>query len=177
MTSAQVAASRSGATGSSVFIEGLIDTLRSERRLIDDLRVLMIRQREAVAGDQMQELEDTVFAVQRVMLTLGEARKRRRTLSERLGCDPETTPRYLPDALGSQASREVVDASRDLVESAEALSREVAVNRDVLQRGLSTGEEFVRILTGAAEQKLAGYSERAEGVTAPRDNWLVNRQV
>lgn len=158
------------------FIEGLIDTLRSERRLLDDLRAVMVRQRDAVARDDLQELDDTVFAVQRVLLTLNEARKRRRTLSERLGCDAETAPRYLPDALGNQATDGVRAASRDLEEAARLLSREVATNREVLRKGLAAGEEFVRILTGAG-QKAVGYPERADGTLVLREARLVNRQA
>lgn len=156
------------------FIDGLVDTLRSERRLLDDLRTIMVRQRAAVAGDDLQELDDTVFAVQRVLLTLNEARKRRRTLSERLGCDPETPPRHLPDALGVQATDAVRAASADLEEAARALSREVAVNREVLRRGIAAGEEFVRILTGMPGQKV-GYPD--PDAPALRGTLLVNRQA
>jgi hypothetical protein len=161
---------------SNPLIDGLIDTLRSERRLLDDLRAIMVRQRDAVARDDLQELDDTVFAVQRVLLTLNEARKRRRMLSERLGCDAETPPRHLPDALGGQATDAIRLASHDLEDAARQLSREVATNREVLRKGLATGEELVRILSGAG-QRAVGYPERSEGHLVPSEARLVNRRA
>jgi len=175
MMLSQVVETEPVAAAANPLIDGLVDTLRSERRLLDDLRGIMVRQRVAVAGDDLQELDDTVFAVQRVLLTLNEARKRRRTLSERLGCDPDTPPRHLADALGLQATETVRGAGHDLEDAARALSREVAVNREVLRRGLAAGEEFVRILTGAAGQRV-GYPE-PDGTPALRGTLLINRQA
>jgi hypothetical protein len=157
-------------------IEGLIDTLKSERKLLDDLRAIMIRQRDAVSGDDLQGLDDSVFAVQRVLLTLSEARKRRRTLSERLGCDVDTPPRHLADALGHQGTDTVRLASQALEDAARELAREVAMNREVLRKGLAAGEEFVRMLTGSSVAKV-GYPEKDEAPSMVRGSFLVNRQA
>jgi hypothetical protein len=173
MMFAQVVESSSATVMPNPLIEGLIDTLKSERRLLDDLRAIMLRQRTAVASDDLAELDDTVFAVQRVLLTLNEARKRRRMLSERLGCDVETPPRHLADALGLQGTEAVRSASQGLEEAARALAREVAVNREVLRKGLATSEEFVRILTGAPAKKV-GYPD---GGPTLQGTLMVNRQA
>jgi hypothetical protein len=47
----------------------------------------------------------------------------------------------------------------------------------VLRKGIATGEEFVRILTGTTGQKAVGYPERADGNPTLRGTWLVNRQA
>lgn len=155
-------------------LEGLVDTLRTERRLIDDLRAAMERQRAAIAADDLQGLDDSVFGIQRVLLTLNEAKKRRRTLTERLGCDVETAPRDLCDALGHQATDGVRRASQDLEDAARALSREVAVNKEVLRQGIAAGEEYIRLLAGV-QQRRPGYPERNDAAgPGPR---LVNRQA
>lgn len=161
---------------SNSLIDGLIDTLRSERRLLDELRAIMARQRDAVARDDLQAIDDTVFAVQRVLLTLNEARNRRRTLSERLGCDTEAAPHRLADALGHRATEGVRLASCDVEDSARRLSREVATTREVLRKGLATGEEYVRILVGAGD-KGVGYPRRADGNLELPAARLVNRQA
>lgn len=175
MLAQHVEAVSPAAMSASPLIDGLVDTLQSERKLLDDLRSVMVRQRDAVAQDDLQGLDDTVFAVQRVLLTLNEARKRRRTLSTRLGCDADTAPRHLPDALGVQGTDAVRQASEALELAARELSREVAVNRAVLRQGLTAGEEFVRMLTGSTVGRV-GY-DQDEAPMLNRGAFLVNRQA
>jgi hypothetical protein len=155
-------------------IDALIDTLGAERRLLDDLSAIMLRQRAAISVDDLQGVDDSVFAVQRVLHTMAEARKRRRMLLERLGADGDTAPRDLCDALGVQGTDQVRRACEALESAARALSREVAVNRDVLKQGLATGEQFIRLLAGFSQPKATGYPDRGDGASAPI---LVNRQA
>jgi len=157
-------------------VNGLIDTLHSERRLLDETNAIMVRQRAAIASDDLEALDDSVFALQRLLLTLGEARTRRRTLLARLGCDEETAPRHLCDALGSQCTETLRQAGAELEASAYALSREVAVNRDVLQQGLTVGDEFFRCLAAGAAPPAAGYPDVNERGQAQGAR-LLNRQA
>jgi len=157
-------------------VEGLVDTLRSERRLLDELIAIMERQRAAVAANDLLSLDDSTFDAQRVLLTLGEARKRRRTLTERLGCDVDTPARDLCESLGAQCTDALGHASRELEECARALSREVSVNRRVLNQGLAAGEEFMRIIAGASSRP-PGYPDRQDAVAIAGTARLVNRQA
>ena len=59
-------------------IDALVGAMQSERKLVDDLTQTMRRQRAAVAGDDLDGLDDSVFATHRLVQTLGEARRRRR---------------------------------------------------------------------------------------------------
>jgi hypothetical protein len=153
-------------------IDGLVDTLRAERRLVDELYSSMVRQREAIANDDVQALDDSVFALQRQLLTLGEARSRRRALTIKLGCDADTAPAHLSDALGSQSTSDLVDAAMALATSARALSREVGVNQQILKQGVAAGEEFFRRLAAVAAPVATGYPDTGTVPTAATPGFL-----
>jgi hypothetical protein len=157
-------------------ISGLTDALLSEKRQIDELIVAMRRQREAIAADDLPAVDDSVFAVQRILLTLGEARKRRRTLNQRLGQAPDIALRDLLEALGPHATDDLKAARAALLGSARALSRDVATNRKILRQALANGEDMVRALAGAAAPKV-GYGD---GIGTPEQAGqplLVNRRA
>jgi hypothetical protein len=134
----------------------LLDALRSERKLVDDLAATMRRQRDAVAGDDLETVDDTVFATHRVLATLGQARLRRRQLNRLFAGADEVPVRALADAacaLAAGADRAAVaDAVRGacdaLVAGATALAREVDVNRRVLRDALAHGDRHARALGG-----------------------------
>ena len=50
-------------------IDSLTDALVTERRLIDELIGVMRRQRSAVGQDDLQSVDDSVFATHRVLVT------------------------------------------------------------------------------------------------------------
>jgi hypothetical protein len=156
-------------------VDGLTDAIASEKRLIDELIAAMRRQRQAVAADDLAGVDDSVFAVQRILLTLGEARKRRRTLNARLGQPEETSLGDLLEILGPHATDELRQGRRDLQSAAAILSREVAVNRQVLREALAAGDDVVRALAGAVTPRV-GYGDEARGSQAPATPFLVNRR-
>ena len=157
-------------------VNGLADALQSERRLIDELIAIMRQQREAVSVDNLQGVDDSVFAVQRVLLTLGEARKRRRALNARLGQPEDIALRDLLEAMGPYATDDLRASREALQGSARTLAREVSTNRQVLREALTTGEEMVRTLAGVAAPR-AGYGDSSARSDAPRDSYLVNRRA
>jgi hypothetical protein len=135
-------------------VAALVDALRSEWRLVDDLAATMRRQRAAVAGDDLDTVDDTVFATHRVLATLGQARLRRRQLNRLLAGADEVPLRALADAAcahpaGRARADELRAACDLLVAGAAALAREVDVNRRILGDALSVGEQHARAL-GAA---------------------------
>src|SRR5690606_30965974 len=124
----------------------LVETLDSERQRLAELRAALAAQRDAIAADDVAQIDHSVFTAQRVLLTLQQARAHRRALGERLGCGEAQSPRELIDALGRQASpalRLVVSALED---EARALAHESAINREVLRRQLAATDTQVRLL-------------------------------
>lgn len=158
-----------------VLVKSLGDALQSERRLIDELIAIMRQQREAVAADNLQGVDDSVFAVQRVLLTLGEARKRRRAMNMRFGQPEDVALRDLLAAMGPYATDDLQTWRESLQDSARTLAREVSTNRQVLREALTTGEEMVRTLAGVGASR-TGYDASGAG-DAPRGSYLVNRRA
>ncbi len=155
-------------------INGLTDALVTERRLVEELIAAMHQQREAVAADDLAAIDDSVFAVQRILLTLGEARKRRRTLNVRLGQSESLALRDLIEQLGPHATAALRDARDALQAAATRLSRDVATNRQLLREALASGEEMVRTIAGVPAEK-AGYG--ASPPSGPGAAYLVNRKA
>ena len=177
MNQSTVAAGRVTSTVRPPMLETLLDALRSERALIEELLTIVYKQREAVAADDLAGVDDSVFGVQRVLLTLGEARKRRKAINVHLGYDEDIPLRQLVELLGPLASESLRRAQDDLQQAARSLSREVAVNRQVLREALNASDEYVRILTGNATPKI-GYGEAAANARDTRGAaYVVNRRA
>lgn len=157
-------------------VSGLTDALSGEKRLIEDLVQAMYKQREAVAADDLQSIDDSVFAVQRILLTLGEARKRRRTLNARLGQPEDLSLRDLLERLGPHVTDALRTARDDLQVAAQRLAREVATNRQLLREALANGEELVRSLAGGTPARI-GYGDSKGGQPAAAAAYLVNRRA
>jgi len=153
----------------------MIDALGSERRLIEELIALMRRQRAAVAVDDLQGVEESVYAVQRVLHTLGEARKRRRALNVRFGCAEDVALRELEDALGPSFTPRLREVGEELQTAARTLSGEVAVNRRVLREALAASDEYVRALLGTGMPQPL-YTETASS-DHPSGARLIDRQA
>ncbi len=130
--------------------DALLDSLRSERKLLDDLVATLRRQRSAVGTDDLQSVDDTVFATHRILATLGQARVRRRQINRLLVGADELPARALEEALGEHMDEELRGACADLQASAAVLAREVDVNRRVLRDALANGDAQARVLAGAA---------------------------
>ena len=120
-------------------LDSLADALATERRLLDELIVVMRRQRSAVSRDDLQAVDDTVFSTHRVLVTLGEARRRRRNLNTLIGQQENLGIHGLDDALGARMTDALRQARDELHRTARALSREVAVNRRLLRKALASG--------------------------------------
>lgn len=158
-------------------IDGLTDALKSEKRLLEDLTTAMVRQREAVAADDLAAIDDSVFAVQRILLTLGEARKRRRTLNARLG-QPEDLPiKEILERLAPIVTDALRRARDDLQLAAERLARDVATNRQLLREALSSSEEMVRTLAGIGGPRVGYGEERGAPAPLSHASYLVNRKA
>jgi hypothetical protein len=160
-------------------LDALLDSLKSERKLLEDLAATMRRQRAAVASDDLQTVDDTVFATHRILATLGQARLRRRQLSRLLAGVEEFPMRELEEVVGPQMTDALRSARDDLQTSAQALAREVDVNRRVLRDALTHGEAHARTLAGVGDESPSGGMRYAsDGAARPAaigGGRLVNR--
>lgn len=139
-------------------LDALADALVMERKLVDELTAVMLRQRNAVATDDVQAVDDSVFATHRLLLTLGEARKRRRSINRILGCQEETGVKQLEDALGPWMTPQLRAVREELQGAARTLSREIETNRRILREAIANSESLVRTIVGAPKDAThAGY--------------------
>jgi len=154
------------AASSAGTLAALVDAHLSERKLLDDLVGIMRRQRSAVAADDLQGVDDSVFATHRILVTLGEARRRRRTLNTMVAGSEEVASQDLADAFGGHVPVALQEAREALRASAAALAQEVDVNRRVLREALATGDEYMRRLTGSGETPRVDYGATPGGKPA-----------
>ena len=150
-----------GAAGPAGTLAALVDAHQSERRLLDELIGTMRRQRSAVATDDLQGVDDSVFATHRILVTLGEARRRRRSLNTILGGSDELDTNTLLDVCGGSIPKPLEEARDALRSAAATLAGEVDVNRRVLREALASGDEYMRRLVGAPDGARSDYTPSA----------------
>ena len=114
-------------------LAALADALRSESRLMADLVQVMRRQREAVASDDPEGIDGAIFDTHRVLLTLAEVRRRRRSLNRILGEPDDLSLAALEQVLHGNPPVDVRGATEQLRDAALVLQREVDTNRRILR--------------------------------------------
>jgi flagellar FlgN protein len=157
-------------------VDSLTDALLTERRLLDELIAVMRRQRSAVGDDDLQSVDDSVFATHRVLVTLNEARRRRRTLNTLIGQREDFGIHALEEALGSRMTAALRQARDELHEAARALSHEVSLNRRILREALAHGDAYARTLAGAEKPPTYATQPQAPQVRA-QTNSLLDRRI
>ncbi|HUF31027.1 MAG TPA: flagellar export chaperone FlgN [Gemmatimonadaceae bacterium] len=124
---------------SPVAASALCETLASETRLLDSLIAILRQQRDAATRDDRATVADSVFAMQRVLHTLAEARRRRHAIYRMLGAPEHDGAPALAAALGETLDQEPTRALDALMTAARTLANEVEVNRTVLRQALAEG--------------------------------------
>lgn len=154
----------------------LTEALETERRLLEELARVLVTQREGVAKDDLEALDESVFAAHRIFRTLQEARQRRRTLLELVGATPDVELDDLEAALGA-AMADDLRASRDqLLDAAKNLARELAMNRRVLDGAMAVGEQLLEIFIGGSENP-ALYDPGADSGRGGNAGAILNTRV
>src|SRR3954469_7268539 len=156
-------------------VDSLTDALVTERRLLDELITVMRRQRTAVGKDDLQAVDDSVFSTHRVLVTLGEARRRRRNLNTLIGQQEDLGIHSLDDALGARMTDALRVARDELYRAARALSREVALNRRILREALACGDAFARTLAGVEASPV--YAAQSAPQARAQSNTLLDRRI
>ncbi len=145
----------------------LVDALRDESRLLESLAAIMRAQRDAVGTDDIDAVDQSVFATHRVLVNLNEARRRRRQLNSLLGESDDLSVPALEDFFGGEPPADVRQAADQLADAGRALQREVEINRRVLRQAIERGDRHVRTLAGAGPE-----------ATAPRTGGaLIDRRI
>lgn len=156
-------------------ITELSNALSTETRLLKRLMGILQDQRAGVAADDIQAVDDTVHAAQRVMLNVGVARRHRRELTRLLTGAEDLGINDLDGALGNYMTSELEHSRNGLQAIAHALSAEIVVNRRVLSQALRNGTDYVRALLGVEEP--GTYAPEPELSRSGRAPGLVNRRV
>jgi hypothetical protein len=121
-------------------------------------------------------VDDSVFATHRLLLTLGEARKRRRSINRILGCQEETGVKQLEDALGPWMTPELRASREALQEAARTLSKEIESNRRILREAIASNETLVRAMVGAPRDAIQpGYGAPAPTAYTRSDTVAISR--
>ncbi len=157
MTSAPPVTQATPLTHTKATVVALADALHAEARLLSDLTAVMRRQRDAVTHDDLAGIDDSVYSTHRILVTLGEARRHRRSLNRVLGESDDLSIAALEGYFGGDVPADIRGASDQLGETARTLHREVDVNRRVLREAIESGSRYVRSLCGAPDSSPAGY--------------------
>ena len=145
----------------------LVRALRDEHAVLEDLVATLERQRRAVAQDDIDAVNDSVFAAHRLLGAYREARSRRRSAVIVACGGGEGSIEDLPAALGHQFSEQERRATEDLRGAAKRLVAAVDQNRRLLQAAMSSGDAFFKLLTGAgANAAPQSYAPPVRGVLA-----------
>ena len=96
-----------------VAIEALANAVTAEVRLLEDLIGVMRKQRSSVAVDDLQGVDDSVFATHRILVTLGEARRQRRSLGRLIAGTEDLGLRALDDILGDRMTETLREPPSD----------------------------------------------------------------
>ncbi len=150
----------------------IAEAMACELSLIEDLLSLMRLQREAVAANDIQTLDDTVFATHRVLATLAESRRQRRALNSMLGERDGLPLDSLDEVLGERMTDAIRAIRTSLVNAASTLSRDVAINRHILRQALASGDAYLRTLAGAPAP--ATYAPRLDAGSDARGITVLN---
>ena len=158
-------------------VHSLARALDGEAKLLHDLLDVLERQRDAVAADDLEAVDATVFDAQRILLSLGQARRRRRSLLG-LAAGNEGLPlSELPRLLGDAMNPDLAVAVERVTAIADRVQRQMTLNRQILSGAIRTGDELLRALgTGGRSPASYGAPTRPPA-TGPGGGLLVNRQV
>lgn len=152
--------------------------LGEERHLLEQLARVLRRQRVAVAENDIAGLDETSSGAQRILLTLGQARRRRTALVQLLRGGIATDPGLAAlDTLPKAALTPEVASARDaLRRAAAALADDLRAHRGVIQGAIDSGDRLIRALCGGGHaQPLYHRGPQGDGAAVPAR--LIDRQV
>lgn len=158
-------------------LASLVGALETECKLLEELGRVLARQRDGVAGNDIELLDESVYAAQRVFLTLQQARRQRSILLQLLVGEPDASVSELGALLGRLASPEILTARDRLLSSARSLAHEVDLNRRILDGAMEVGDQLIRALSGASTAPPVYSADATEDASGASGAAFVNTRV
>jgi hypothetical protein len=158
-----------------VDVPALSRALRDEARLLELLRDVLDRQRDAVGRDDLEAVDASVFDAQRVLLSLNQARQRRRNLMMLASGEENMHLSRLPEVLGAGATPELHEALDHVLAVAAKVAREMELNRRILNGAISAGHELLRAIGQPGSAPVYGATPAPP--SGRPANLILNRQV
>lgn len=155
-------------------IAALAELYRSEARLLADLTRVLQAQFTALDKDELDVVDDTVFATHRILGTLGEARRRRREVHLLLAGVEELDTEAIDKLLGGEPPEELREARAVLRTAATQLSAQVRLSRTRLEDAVANGEALIRSVYGGGDSVSAQHPFESAR-TDQRGGILLNR--
>lgn len=154
-------------------LKDLASALREETALIESLIGLLERQRKGIAQHDLEVIDETVHGSQRILLTLSEARKRRRRLVQITtgAADDDAVPDM------TKIDPKARDAWGVLQNAAKRLSDTLSVNQSVLREAIRFGQEYVRTVFQGLTEDPAAYDRDARSAGEASGSVLFNARV
>lgn len=157
-------------------VSRLTENLRTEARLLRTLGDLLEAQRDAVATDDLAGVEGSVHAVERVLMTLRQARRTRGGILERLGLPGTTRLSALDGTLGTDMTPELAGEIDGLRTLARDIERRLAFNGRLLQHAMERGDRMLRTVYAPAA-KPTSYTSGDEPPPPAADALLIDRRI
>lgn len=159
--------------------DDLVAALDHETRLLDELRRALLQQRAGVASNDTGQIESSIQAMGRTLLTLNEARERRETLVRAAVGAPSSSLGDLENALSGTLPEAVHRARTSARRSGAAVAREVAINHHIVRRALDAGETFIQLLFSSVADPNPSYvpSSKDSGDVSHAGGILLNKRI
>jgi len=155
--------------------DALFTALRTECRLMDELKAALARQKVAVGDNDIEAIEVGVGDVHRTLLTLDEALKRRRSILA-ITTGSEDTPLTGVPEIVRDPSGDLGRMATELTLAAETVARELASTRLLLQEVIAQGDEYMRTLAGG-ELEATVYRRGEPERNNPQGGALLDQRV
>lgn len=123
-------------------VTALTNALAAETQLINELITVINEQRNAIAEDCIENLDNSVFSLHRILLTLNEARNRRQSIYQLLGLSETAGIKALSALPQFNLNIDLRTNLNELQFAAEQLVREVRINRAILRETLSQKDSY-----------------------------------
>jgi hypothetical protein len=143
-----------GGVATSARLADLAGALMQEQRLIEELRQALLRQRRGLATDDPDLIDESVYAIARMRLTLEEARRRRALLTAALMGRPREALSDLESFVGVLPAP-LLAAREGVRRAAEATAHDLAINQWVACRAREAGDAFLQDLFSSASETMA----------------------
>ncbi len=155
----------------------LTDTMITERNLLGDLIRVLEKQQIGVASNDISAVDESVYAAQRIFLTLRQARRHRQGLLHALMGRKEVSLGELDSALGNGMTPSLTEARDGLQATAHRLTRQMKVNRNVIKAVIASGDRLIRAVCGVPACAPV-YSPDVDGAEPPGGaGVLLNKRV